>query len=416
MQIDKFGLMEPTYDHQLAALNSKAKFTLQSGAYGSGKTLTNAWILLKQALLYPGIRGLAGAETLGQLRETLQADFNQLLAPLFAANLVKYHGNDHKYTFANGSEILFMSLAGSSPQAMRERLRSLNLGFAVIEEITAIPEDTVLEVLGRLRNPVGSRQLWGSCNPDGPEHYLYDWFFRDPRDGYRAITSNTYSNPNLPADYIYTLEISLGAERAQRYLRGEWVSMQGMVYPEFDRTVHCYTESRHRPIARFGGLDFGGANPHCMLWLEEDEQGYIYVTREWYKSNVPLSEVAKAINSDPVPIIYCDHDLTDRKTLTQDFYVHGLIKAHKDVMRGISTVSQMLLQVASGLPPRLRIHSSCTNLIKELGNYRYAAGTDTRDPRNEPIKKDDHAVDALRMALFTRYGVGNGLVATWGVY
>lgn len=48
------GLPEPTLPHQWETYNSKAKFTLQSGAYGSGKTNTNAWIILRQMLEYSG--------------------------------------------------------------------------------------------------------------------------------------------------------------------------------------------------------------------------------------------------------------------------------------------------------------------------------------------------------------------------
>lgn len=413
-----WGLPEASRPHQIAALWSDAKFTLQSGAYGSGKTLTNAWIILRECLTYPGCYGMVGAETLGQLRETLQRRFDQLIEPLLARGHVKFHGNHNKYTFANGSEVIFMSLAGSSPQAMKERLKSHEFSFAIIEEATAISQDTMEEIFGRTRNAIGSRQIWASCNPDGPEHYLYDWFFRNPKPGYKVVTSNSYDNPDLPHDYIKMLEDTLGELQAQRYLRGEWVSSQGMVYPEFNRETHTYAVKPYgNPVKRFGGLDFGGANPHCMLWLEEDAQGYVYVIKEWYKAAVPLSQIAAAIHTDPVSPIYCDHDVADRLTLDRDFRIKGLTKARKDVSRGIAMVTAHLKPVAHGLPPRLRIHKSCVNLIRELGNYRYPNTTGPRDPAsNNPIKKDDHSTDALYMALLTHYGKGQGMVATFAEY
>lgn len=194
--------------------------------------------------------------------------------------------------------------------------------------------------------------------------------------------------------------------------------MQGLVYPDFRRETHVSNLSaiKRDVKARFGALDFGGANPHCMLWMEEDTQGYIYVTKEWYKAQAPLSEMAGVLKSDPVQIIYCDHDLTDRLTLTNDFGVRGLMKANKDKIRGISTVQQFLRPMTEGQAPRLRIDASCRNLIRELGTYRYGEGTDSKDPHNEPIKKDDHAVDALRMALFTRYGVALGAYSDYSTY
>jgi hypothetical protein len=35
-------------------------------------------------------------------------------------------------------------------------------------------------------------------------------------------------------------------------------------------------------------------------------------------------------------------------------------------------------------------------LLRELPIYRWAEGTDKRDAKREPVKKDDHAVDDLR--------------------
>lgn len=308
------GLPEPTLPHQWETYSSEAKFTLQSGAYGSGKTMTNAWIILRECLSYPGTLGLAGAETTPQLKQTLQADFETLVSAYMEAGLVKFHGTDRKYTFWNGSAVLFWPLVGSDANRQRHRIRSLNLGFAVVEEATSIPEATMLEVLGRLRRKGASRRCYASCNPGSPGHYLYEWFVDEQRPGYRMVKSNTYANPFLPPDYIQTLENSLGEEMASRYLRGEWVNFEGLVYREFSREAHVIepfdlhgrTPEGQSIIKRWQALDFGGANPHALLWLAEDEGGYVYVTGEWYKAQVGLGEVAAAIKGDPTPEIYRD--------------------------------------------------------------------------------------------------------------
>jgi phage terminase large subunit len=402
------GLPEPRIPHQHATYSSTAKATLQVGAYGSGKTLTNAWIALRLACEHPGGLGLIAAETTPQLRETLQADFDTLISDLLERGLVTYNGDRRLYTFWNGSRILAWPLVGSNPKAMRHRIRSLNLAWVVIEEMTSIPKDTLQEVLGRLRSKVGPRQLYGSCNPDSPEHYLYDMFVANPLPGFVCIPSNTYNNPFLPPDYIRSLETSLTPEFAQRYLRGEWVNFEGLVYKEFRRTtpggepwhvIDPIPLEELKPVRRWGGLDFGGANPHVVLWLAEDAQGYRYVTREWFMPQVGLRELAEAITSDPVSPIYRDHDVADTLTLEREYRVRGLRPARKEKMRGIDTVSRHLRPAGEGLPPRLRIFSTCRNLIRELGTYKWPEGTDARDPGNEPVKKDDHTLDALRYAL-----------------
>lgn len=407
------GLPQPTLPHQFETYTSEAKFTLQSGAYGSGKTMTNAWIILRECLEYPGTLGLAGAETYPQLRETLQSDFETLTSAYTEAGLLKYHGTDRKFTFWNGSEVLFWPVVGSDAKRQRHRIRSLNLGFAVLEEVTGVPEATTLEVLGRLRRPRASRRLYGSCNPDSPSHYLYEWFVDDPRPGFRLVKSNTYNNPFLPPDYIKTLEDSLGAEMASRYLRGEWVNFEGLVYNEFRRELHvvqpfpCHigaiTPEGRTIVARWRALDFGGANPHAVLWFAEDDAGQVFVTAEWFEAQVGLDRVAAALKSDPVGEVYRDHDVADSLTLQNVYEVQGLKPARKEKMPGIATVQMFLRPAAPGFPPRLRIFSTCKNLIREIGRYKWPEGTSARDPGNEPVKKDDHALDALRYGLHTRF-------------
>lgn len=405
------GLPQPTLPHQFDTYSSGAKFTLQSGAYGSGKTNTNAWIILRECLQFPGTLGLAGAETYPQLRETLQSDFETLVSAYIEAGMVSYHGTERKFTFWNGSQVLFWPVVGSDAKRQRHRIRSLNLGFAVLEEVTGIPEATVLEVMGRLRRPNSSRCLYGSCNPDSPSHYLYDWFVDNPRPGYRLVKSNTYNNPFLPPDYIQALENSLGPEMASRYLRGEWVNFEGLVYRDFRREEHVIapfdlqgmTPEGRQIVHRWRALDFGGANPHAALWFAEDDAGLVYVTAEWFEAQVGLDQVAAALKRDPVGEIYRDHDVADSLTLQNVYEVQGLRPARKEKMPGIATVQRFLKPAAPGFPPRLRIFNTCKNLIREMGRYKWPEGTDARDPGNEPVKKDDHALDALRYGLHTRY-------------
>ena len=50
------------------------------------------------------------------------------------------------------------------------------------------------------------------------------------------------------------------------------------------------------------------------------------------------------------------------------------------------------------------IDKNCVNLIREIESYRYEKNTYGRNYSERPVKKDDHAVDALRYALM---GIGD---------
>lgn len=287
----EFGLPLPSLPHQAETIDSKSKFCLQSGSYGSGKTLTNAWNALRLALKHPGSRGLCGAETGPQLLETLQADFDVLTQDFQRRGLIKYEVGKRKYTFWNGSTILFWPLVGSAPAKTREKLRSLNLSWVIIEEITAIPELTVMELMGRVRNQIGPRQLWGSCNPDSPGHYLYNWFV-DPatrKKGFQFVNSTYASNPYLPPDYIEYLFSTYPENIVKRYLLGQWTGVDGLIYAMFDVHEHVINPVPPSKLAvkeRWRSIDFGGTDPHAILWFVEDLQGDIHVTDEWYKGEM----------------------------------------------------------------------------------------------------------------------------------
>ena len=78
--------------------------------------------------------------------------------------------------------------------------------------------------------------------------------------------------------------------------------------------------------------------------------------------------------------------------MAQLFYERDILldtKVNKDVFSGIARVKSYL---KSG---RLFIFSTCRNLIREIKSYWW--GKD-----DMPVKKDDHALDALRYYIMSR--------------
>ena len=68
-------------------------------------------------------------------------------------------------------------------------------------------------------------------------------------------------------------------------------------------------------------------------------------------------------------------------------------KVNKDMFSGITTVKSYL-RTADGRV-RLYIFKNCTNLIREFKSYWWGDG-------DNPVKKDDHALDELRYYLMTK--------------
>ena len=178
------------------------------GGYGSGKTFAGSLLGILLALKFPGIRGLVGAQTYTLVRDTtLQTYFEHL------DNFGFTEGKDYdwssslqKLTFKNGSEILFRHF--DEPN----KLKSLNLGFVEIEEMSDIPYDTFKMLLGRMRQKVKKSwkdftyRIFGHTNPETCRGWVYKTFKENKSPNYRLISAPTTQNIYLPKGFCDELK------------------------------------------------------------------------------------------------------------------------------------------------------------------------------------------------------------------
>lgn len=140
----------------------------------------------------------------------------------------------------------------------------------------------------------------------------------------------------------------------------------------------------------FYGLDFGYTNPAAMVKIRHYE-GANYVEELLYLSgltNPELLERIKSLDTGYAPIYA---DCAEPKTI-EELYKAGLNvhPSDKDVWAGIVAVKSYPLFVRTG----------SMNLIKELQGYKWKK--DKNDNiLEEPVKANDHALDAMRYAIFT---------------
>jgi len=185
-------------------------------------------------------------------------------------------------------------------------------------------------------------------------------------------------------------------------IKGYMASFAGAVYKTFNRDTHVIEPF---PIPSnwtlWRSIDWGFNNPFCCLWLAQDPDGRWYVYHEHYQSRERLADHAERIKQisgrQRYAATWADHDAQDR----YEFQNLGIrtMPAKKDVHRGIEAV-QAAMKIQGDNRPRLYIFSHCENTIREIMGYRYAEGTETRSAKDDPIKVDDHAVDALRYGIF----------------
>jgi hypothetical protein len=223
-------------------------------------------------------------------------------------------------------------------------------------------------------------------------------------DGYYAVHA-TY----LDAPSHANIE---RAERARENMPDAWFrreylcdfdAAEGLVYPEFSREKHIVPwDKSKRPNEWICGADFGSGVPSCYLAIAYDGVK-CHVVREVYKAGMrdeELASIARTWSNDfPRAKWYADYAWPNTMDYVRRHGGINMVNADKSVEDGILTVGSWIHR------DRLLIDPSCKNLIEEIQQYRW---TTVRNQdglfKDKPDKKKDHAVDALRYAIFTRFG------------
>jgi phage terminase large subunit len=186
-----------------------------------------------------------------------------------------------------------------------------------------------------------------------------------------------------------------------------------VVYPDWDTAVHVIDRFEiPKDWPRYWAIDFGFTNPFVCLWAATDPDGRLYVYRQCYPSQTLVEDAAskiKALSADePAPrAIICDHDAEDRATLVKHLDI-DCDRATKDVSPGIQAVAARLRKAGDGKPRLFVLRDSLvrrdpvmveakkpTCLVEEIDGYVWDVSSNCKQGE-EPLKRDDHACDALR--------------------
>jgi hypothetical protein len=201
----------------------------------------------------------------------------------------------------------------------------------------------------------------------------------------------------------------------------EWLnqrpSKHKLVYNIFDNARHVMTPQRLRKLSgvdypshhwwRVGGLDFGSGPGHPFVYLKlcQIPSGPWLVFFEYYAEQRLLRDHAQVIKSSPYynggEPIFADWAAQERLELRKEHRITTR-QAVKDVLTGIDFVRTLFAGFPPLFTPGLYVWHECTNLISELGQYRWPVRPDgTVDRSGLPMKQWDHGPDALRYALFS---------------
>lgn len=412
---------------QQIAWDDKSLVCVYGGSAGGGKSRAAAEKIHGFMLKYPRAVGIA----LRKAREFASKSVVYALKTAIGEDTrVSYNAADLVFHYTNGSRIF---IVGLKDESQRQALRSINgdgsADFIWGEEANALTEDDHNELLGRLRGTAAHwRQLLYTTNPDTPLHWIKTRLI----DGGEASLhySSAADNPYLPHQYLETLQ-SITGVMGMRLREGMWVQAEGVVYDTWSDALHMMDRMPDgwRGWRKIRVIDFGYINSFVCSWFAMDGDGRMYRYREIYMTKRTVTEHAAKINllsqGEQYEATICDHDAEDRATLKQCGITS--IPAIKDVSRGIQAVQARLARGADDKPRLFLLKGALverdgslveahkpTCMEQEFPGYVWQTTPEGRPDKEEPLKLNDHAMDACRYAVM--YLDGKAPRRTGGTY
>ena len=332
----------------------------------------------------------------GKTREALQFNCVGLLEDLAGADFKCNARSNVGYLY--GREI---RLLGANDEKAASKIKGSTLAGAYIDELSEIPESFYKMTLSRLS--VSGAVLLATTNPDSPNNYVFTDIIENEDISRRCWKFLLDDNTFLPKEYIENIKKEYTGVFFERYILGNWVIAEGLVYPDYDNTV----KTEPREYTEYAvSMDYGTQNPTVML-LWGKHGGTWYAVREYEHSgretNIQktdaeyYAELEKLCSDVPVQAgakieLIIDPSAASFIAVAQQGHRFKVRKADNDVLNGIRNTASALSD------RRILINDCCTRTIREFGLYSW----DSRAAVDAVIKEDDHGMDAVRYFIQTK--------------
>ncbi|MDR0953195.1 MAG: PBSX family phage terminase large subunit [Elusimicrobiota bacterium] len=373
--------------NKIFAKTAKATATtvVNIGGARSGKSYAMAQLLIMRAVNNP-LNIAITRKTMPALKMTSLRLVLDLLKKYGLYKTENYNKTENYYKLAK-SHLQFFSL--DDP----EKIKSSEFNYIWLEEANEFSYQDYLVLLTRLSAPNenGKNQIFLTLNPSAANSWIAKKLIvkKDVDVFYSTYLDNSF----LKKDYIETL-LSLKNYDADAYnvfALGKWGHNEKAVYPLW-QTVEAEPDEEEADEIIWG-LDFGFNNPSALVKIYIKDKVYI-ATEKLYQTGITTNAlIEKLQNIIPASrrnqTIYADAAEPDRiaEIAKAGFNIKP---AKKAVLDGIMAVK------AAGL----KVSKNSQNLIREIQNYTWKT-TSGGVILEEPVKFDDHALDAMRYAIYS---------------
>lgn len=187
----------------------------------------------------------------------------------------------------------------------------------------------------------------------------------------------------------------------------EFTAFEGKIYNEFNPQIHVKKFDYNPAWKNYWVFDFGFADPFVCLDIMVDPSDNVYVWREYMVRHLSTWEHANVLRNRKNPAgfhvdsMYADPRGAD-EIATLQLTLGAILARPVGWIQGIEAVKRWMKLQPDG-NPKLFIHPSCTELIRQLQQLRFAEGREGINLKDKQHDYDDHGPDALRYFFSEHY-------------
>lgn len=384
-------------------IHSKAKWNLAHGSVRTGKTVGTLFAFMHKV-------DRCCDSKIYIVGHTFDTAYRNVVRLLLESEELKLF---RPFCSWSGKKLLYkdkvISVLGAKDEGAIGNFQGLTMSLCYCDEMTLYPESIIDMIDTRLSEPWS--QGFAAMNPSHPNHKLKKWI--DMADegnaDYYALHYTLEDNPYLEQSYKDRLKNSLTGIFYKRNYLGLWCLAEGSIFEFFDPKVHVVPKPPRAAEYWIASIDYGAVNPFACLLIGVSTGRYtqqgkaLWVEKEYYwdplkkerqKTNSEFADDIEAFLQDyDVKQIYIDPSAAAFKTELRRRGLHP-VDANNEVLDGITMLTTEMKRGT------VTICSECTNTIREIESYVWDSKAAEKG-WDEPLKKNDHAIDALRYAIAT---------------
>ena len=382
--------LDPINEIYLPYLKEKSRYFHLYGGAGSGKSVFAAQKLIARSMQERNHRILLVRKVARTIR---MSQFSLIKALIHGAALTEYF--DIKESDFNirckftDSEFIASGMDDS------EKLKSIyGITSIWIEEATELDYKDFLQLDLRLRGKTKNyKQIILTYNPINANHWLNTVSLKN------SVKLKTTYKDNVHIDEEYK-KILLDLNEQDKefynvYALGEWGILKNIIYKPFEK-LNQYPDFFDEIIF---GLDFGYNNNSALIEIGIKDKIY-YLTELIYENRLTNSDLIKKMKEIKIPAskyIYCDSAEPGRiEELKRNGY--NTIPAEKNIKDGIDFLKTC----------KIFSNSKNNGTNKEVLSYSYKQDKEG-NILEEPVKFNDHAMDAIRYAIYSYHKKRGGV-------